>query len=82
MLIVAIRPDANASPPSPAGSAASEWRYTAQAPSGGLAQDPQSGGHGSDAQGGAREQHAKSFQEQQQQKEKGTDFAWLMSSLR
>ena len=61
-----------------------EWRHTAQTPAGNLAQegDPQSRGQGGDAQRDAEQRQARSSQEQKIYKEKGKDFAWLMSSLR
>ena len=74
----------------PAGSSAGEWRHTAETPSGGMAQDADAqsrgqggGGQGGGAQGDAEQRQSKNSQEQQQHyKEKGKDFAWLMSSLR
>ena len=68
----------------PASSASGEWRHTTDTPAGNLAQngDSQSSRHGGDAQKDAQQQHPREFQEQKTHKEKGKDFAWLMSSLR
>jgi hypothetical protein len=68
----------------PAGSSAGDWRHSAEAGPGNLAQeaDTQSRGNGGGAQDDGRQRHPHSSQEQKSQKEKGKDFAWLMSSLR
>jgi hypothetical protein len=69
----------------PAGTSGGDWRHTTEAPAGGLAQDAdsQSHGQGGGGQEDAQQRHPRNFQEQQQtHKQKGRDFAWLMSSLR
>jgi hypothetical protein len=68
----------------PAAPAAGEWRHTSQTPAGNPAQDAdqQSKGNGGGAQGDSRQQNPQNSQEHKAQKEKGKDFAWLMSSLR
>jgi hypothetical protein len=69
----------------PAGSPAVESRHAAETTSGNLAQDAesQSRGNGGEPQGDAQQQRQqRSFLEPKHDKEKGKDFAWLMSSLR
>jgi hypothetical protein len=69
----------------PAGSAAAEWRHTSSPQAGGnLAQDGESPsqGQGGHPQGNPRERRQPDFQEQPAPKEKGKEFAWLMSTLR
>ena len=68
----------------PAGTPAGELRHAPETASGNLAQDAesQSRGNGGQAQGDARERQQRSFLEPKNDKEKGKDFAWLMSSLR
>ncbi len=68
----------------PAAPAAEEWRHTSQSPSGNLTQDAdqQSKGNGGGAHGDGQRQNPQNSQEHKTQKEKGKDFAWLMSSLR
>jgi len=68
----------------PAGSPAGEPRHAAETTSGNLAQDAesQSRGNGGEPQGDAQQRQQRSFVEPKNDKEKGKDFAWLMSSLR
>jgi hypothetical protein len=68
----------------PAGTPAGETRHAAEATSGNLAQDAesQSRGNGGDPQGDGQQRQQRSFFEPKNDKEKGKDFAWLMSSLR
>src|SRR6185369_9724715 len=72
----------------PGGLPAGEWRHNAETQTGNPAQDADrpSRGNGGDAQGDAQQQHPRTPQETAREtkinKEKGRDFAWLMSSLR
>jgi hypothetical protein len=68
----------------PAASSTNEWRHTAESSAGGAAQDAnaQPREQGRESQDGAGQRRPKSPQELTPQKEKGRDFAWLMSSLR
>jgi hypothetical protein len=69
----------------PAGTSAVDWRHATEAPAGGTAQDrdSQSRGQGGSAQEDGGQRHPRHVQEQRPvHKEKGRDFAWLMSSLR
>jgi hypothetical protein len=67
----------------PAASSTNEWRHTAQSSAGGASQDANS--HSREHQGsqdGAGQRRPRIPQEPVTQKQKGKDFAWLMSSLR
>ncbi len=68
----------------PAGTPPGESRHAAETASGNLAQDAesQSRGNGGEPQGDAQQRQQRSFLEPKNDKEKGKDFAWLMSSLR
>jgi hypothetical protein len=68
----------------PGSSVAGEPRHGAELASGNLAQDAesQSHGNGGEQQGDAQQRQQRSFLEQKNDKDKGKDFAWLMSSLR
>uniref|UniRef100_Q01PQ7 Uncharacterized protein n=1 Tax=Solibacter usitatus (strain Ellin6076) TaxID=234267 RepID=Q01PQ7_SOLUE len=68
----------------PGGSLAGESRHAQEAALGNPAQDAesQSRGNGGEQQRDAQERQQRSFQEPKNDKEKGKDFAWLMSSLR
>jgi flagellar hook-length control protein FliK len=68
----------------PADSPVGERRHLAEMPAGSPAQDAdsQSRGNGGDAQGDAQQRHQRNIHEPKTHKEKGKDFAWLMSSLR
>jgi hypothetical protein len=66
----------------PGGSSSGEWRHAAETPAGNLAQDAEAQSrHNGDPQDSPQREQADS-QQQKNQKEKGKDFAWLMSSLR
>ena len=68
----------------PAASSTDDWRHNAESPAGGASQDAnaQPREQGREAQDGAAQRRHKSPQEPAPLKEKGRDFAWLMSSLR
>ena len=68
----------------PAASSANEWRHDARSAAGGASQDANAQPRGQDRQpqDGAGQRRPKSPQEPMPLKEKGRDFAWLMSSLR
>jgi hypothetical protein len=68
----------------PAAASTSQWRHTAESSAGGASQDANSQPREQDRepQDGAGQRRPKSPQEPIPQKEKGRDFAWLMSSLR
>ena len=68
----------------PGGSPAGESRHAPEAAPGNVAQDAeaQSRGNGGEQQRDAQERQQRSSQEPKNDKEKGKDFAWLMSSLR
>ena len=68
----------------PAASSTNEWRHTAQPSAGGASQDAnsQSREQNGQSQDGARQRRPRIPQEPVTQKQKGKDFAWLMSSLR
>jgi hypothetical protein len=68
----------------PAASSANEWRHDARSAAGGASQDANAQPRGQDRQpqDGAGQRRTKSSQEPMPLKEKGRDFAWLMSSLR
>ncbi len=68
----------------PAASSANEWRHDAQSAAGGASQDANAQARGQDRQpqDGAGQRRPKSPQEPMPLKEKGRNFAWLMSSLR
>ncbi len=68
----------------PAASSTNEWRHTAQSSAGGASQDAnsQSREQNRESQDGAGQRRPKIPQEPVTQKQKGKDFAWLMSSLR
>jgi hypothetical protein len=67
----------------PAASSTNEWRHTAQASAGGASQDAnsQSREQNRDSQDGAGQRRPRIPQEPATQKQKGKDFAWLMSSI-
>jgi hypothetical protein len=68
----------------PAGTPAAEPRHAAQTTSGNLGQDAdqQSRGNGGEPPGDAQQRQQRSLPEPKSDKDKGKDFAWLMSSLR
>ena len=68
----------------PAASSANEWRHSAESSAGGPSQDANTPSRQQDheSQEGAGQRRPRSPQESAPQKEKGKDFAWLMSSLR
>ena len=68
----------------PAASSTNEWRHTAQSSAGGASQDAhsQSREQNRESQDGAGQRRPRIPQEPETQKQKGKDFAWLMSSLR
>jgi hypothetical protein len=68
----------------PAASSTNELRHTAESAARGASQDAdaQPGQQDREPQDGAGQRRPKSSQEATPQKEKGKDFAWLMSSLR
>jgi hypothetical protein len=68
----------------PAASSTNEWRHTAETSAGTASQDAnqQSREQGREPQDDGGQQHPKRPHESTPQKEKGKDFAWLMSSLR
>jgi hypothetical protein len=68
----------------PAASTANEWRHTAESSAGGPSQDTNQDANSQPREQGREQQgrHPKSSQEQVPQKQKGKDFAWLISSLR
>jgi hypothetical protein len=68
----------------PTASSPNEWRHTAESSAANAFQDAnsQSREHDREPQDGADQRHPKSPQGLTPQKEKGRDFAWLMSSLR
>jgi hypothetical protein len=68
----------------PAAASTNEWRHTAQSSAGGAFQDAnsQSREQNRESQDGAGQRRPKIPQEPVTQKQKGKDFAWLMSSLR
>jgi hypothetical protein len=68
----------------PSASSANEWRHDARSAGGGASQDANAQPRGQDRQpqDGAGQRRPKSPQEPMPLKEKGRDFAWLMSSLR
>jgi hypothetical protein len=68
----------------PAASSPNEGRHTAEPSAGGASQDANTPSHQQDreSQDGAGQRRPRSPQETAPQKEKGKDFAWLMSTLR
>jgi hypothetical protein len=68
----------------PAAASTSQWRHTAESSAGGASRDANTPSHQQDreSQDDAGQRRPKSPQEPIQQKEKGKDFAWLMSTLR
>ena len=68
----------------PAASSHDEWRHTARPAEGGASQDAHSQPRqqGEEPQDGAGQRRPRSTQQAPSAKEKGKDFAWLMSSLR
>ena len=68
----------------PAAASTSQWRHTAESSAGGASRDANTPSHQQDreSQDDAGQRRPKSPQEPILQKEKGKDFAWLMSTLR
>ena len=72
----------------PAASSPDQWRHTAESSAGGASHDTNQDANAHpdqqdrESQDGAGQRRQKSPQEVAPQKEKGRDFAWLMSSLR
>ncbi len=68
----------------PAAASTNEWRHSAQPSAGGTSQDANSHSREQkgESQGGGSQRRPRIPQEPVTQKQKGKDFAWLMSSLR